>query len=134
MTPARMSAYRVVRAVLRGDDLPHALARSRDTLADHRDRALVCIARTRDDNRRTGRLQVTTVIPVGKKTQVTVSGIRKRRNARNGDGRVPNQFTTELSRKLSQGSGQYRLLRTKHSRKEVNGQLTSAYSVFFVLN
>ncbi len=41
MTPARMSAYRVVRAVLRGDDLPHALARSRDTLADHRDRALV---------------------------------------------------------------------------------------------
>jgi hypothetical protein len=100
----------------------------------HRDRALVYIARARDDNRRTGRLQVTTVIPVGKKTQVTVSGIRKRRDTGNGDGRVPNQFTTELSRKLSQGSGQYRLLRTMHSRKEVHGQLTCAYSVFFVLN
>ena len=41
MTPARMAAYRVLRAVLGGDDLPHALARIRDTLADHRDRALV---------------------------------------------------------------------------------------------
>ena len=41
MTPARSAAYRVLRAVLGGDDLPHALARIRDTLADDRDRALV---------------------------------------------------------------------------------------------
>ena len=36
-----MAAYRVLRAVLGGDDLPHALARVRDTLTDDRDRALV---------------------------------------------------------------------------------------------
>ena len=41
MTPARMAAYHVLRAVLGGDDLPNALARVRDTLADDRDRALV---------------------------------------------------------------------------------------------
>ena len=41
MTPARLAAYRVLRAVLAGDDLPDALARVRDTLADDRDRALV---------------------------------------------------------------------------------------------
>ena len=41
MTPARTAAYRVLRAVLGGDDLPHALARVRDTLPDDRDRALV---------------------------------------------------------------------------------------------
>ena len=41
MTPARTAAYRVLRAVLGGDDLPHALARVRDSLADDRDRALV---------------------------------------------------------------------------------------------
>lgn len=38
---ARTAAYRVVRAVLRGDDLPRALAGLRDPLADDRDRALV---------------------------------------------------------------------------------------------
>ncbi len=38
---ARTAAYRVVQAVLRGDDLPRALARFRDPLADARDRALV---------------------------------------------------------------------------------------------
>ncbi len=38
---ARTAAYHVVRAVLRGDDLPRALAESRDPLADDRDRALV---------------------------------------------------------------------------------------------
>ena len=38
---ARTAAYRVVRAVLRGDDLPRALAEFRDPLADDRDRALV---------------------------------------------------------------------------------------------
>jgi 16S rRNA (cytosine967-C5)-methyltransferase len=36
-----MAAYRVLRAVYGGDDLPHALARVRDTLGDDRDRALV---------------------------------------------------------------------------------------------
>ena len=41
MTPARMAAYRVLRAVLAGDDLPDALALVRDTLDDDRDRALV---------------------------------------------------------------------------------------------
>ena len=41
MIPARMAAYRVLRAVLGGDDLPHALARVRDVLIDDRDRALV---------------------------------------------------------------------------------------------
>ena len=41
MTPARAAAYRVLRAVFGGDDLPHALARIRDTLGDERDRALV---------------------------------------------------------------------------------------------
>ena len=41
MTPARTAAYRVLRAVFGGDDLPHALARVRDTLGDDRDRALV---------------------------------------------------------------------------------------------
>ena len=41
MTPARLAAYRVLRAVSAGDDLPHALARVRDSLADDRDRALV---------------------------------------------------------------------------------------------
>ena len=41
MTPARTAAYRVLQAVLAGDDLPDALARVRDTLADDRDRALV---------------------------------------------------------------------------------------------
>ena len=41
MTPARTAAYRVLRAVLGGDDLPNALARVRDTLGDDRDRALV---------------------------------------------------------------------------------------------
>ena len=41
MTPARMAAYRVLRAVLDGDDLPRALALVRDTLVDDRDRALV---------------------------------------------------------------------------------------------
>ena len=38
---ARTAAYHVVRAVLRGDDLPRALAGTRDPLADDRDRALV---------------------------------------------------------------------------------------------
>ena len=38
---ARTAAYRVVQAVLCGDDLPRALARFRDPLADDRDRALV---------------------------------------------------------------------------------------------
>ena len=38
---ARTAAYRVVQAVLRGDDLPRALAEFRDPLADDRDRALV---------------------------------------------------------------------------------------------
>ena len=38
---ARTAAYRVVQAVLRGDDLPRALAEFRDPLADERDRALV---------------------------------------------------------------------------------------------
>ena len=38
---ARTAAYRVVRAVLGGDDLPRALAGLRDPLADGRDRALV---------------------------------------------------------------------------------------------
>lgn len=38
---ARTTAYRVVQTVLRGDDLPRALARFRDPLADDRDRALV---------------------------------------------------------------------------------------------
>ena len=38
---ARAAAFRVVRAVLRGDDLPRALAEFRDALADDRDRALV---------------------------------------------------------------------------------------------
>ena len=38
---ARTAAYHVVRAVLRGDDLPRALAGLRDPLADDRDRALV---------------------------------------------------------------------------------------------
>ena len=38
---ARTAAYQVVRAVLRGDDLPRALAGLRDPLADDRDRALV---------------------------------------------------------------------------------------------
>ena len=38
---ARTAAYRVVRAVLGGDDLPRALAGLRDPLADDRDRALV---------------------------------------------------------------------------------------------
>ncbi|HIN12395.1 MAG TPA: transcription antitermination protein NusB, partial [Acidobacteria bacterium] len=41
MTPARTAAYRVLRAVFGGDDLPNALARVRDTLGDDRDRALV---------------------------------------------------------------------------------------------
>ena len=41
MTPARMAAYRVLRAVFAGDDLPNALARVRDSLGDGRDRALV---------------------------------------------------------------------------------------------
>ena len=41
MTSARTAAYHVLRAVLGGDDLPHALARVRDTLPDDRDRALV---------------------------------------------------------------------------------------------
>ena len=41
MTPARTAAYRVLQAVFGGDDLPHALARVRDSLADDRDRALV---------------------------------------------------------------------------------------------
>ena len=41
MTPARVAAYRVLRAVLRGEDLPRALAQIRDALADRRDRALV---------------------------------------------------------------------------------------------
>ena len=38
---ARAAAYDVVQAVLRGDDLPRALAAFRDPLADDRDRALV---------------------------------------------------------------------------------------------
>ncbi len=38
---ARTAAYRVVQAVLRGDDLPRALAEFRDPLGDDRDRALV---------------------------------------------------------------------------------------------
>ena len=38
---ARTAAYHVVRAVLRGDDLPRALAELRDPLPDDRDRALV---------------------------------------------------------------------------------------------
>ena len=38
---ARTAAYHVVRAVLRGDDLPRALAELRDPLAEDRDRALV---------------------------------------------------------------------------------------------
>ena len=38
---ARTAAFRVVQAVLRGDDLPRALAEFRDPLADGRDRALV---------------------------------------------------------------------------------------------
>lgn len=38
---ARAAAFRVVRAVLGGDDLPRALAELRDPLADDRDRALV---------------------------------------------------------------------------------------------
>ena len=38
---ARSAAYDVVQAVLRGDDLPRALAAFRDRLADDRDRALV---------------------------------------------------------------------------------------------
>ena len=41
MTPARTAAYRVLRAVFGGDDLPNVLARVRDTLDDDRDRALV---------------------------------------------------------------------------------------------
>ena len=41
MTPARTAAYRVLRAVFGGDDLPAALARVRNTLGDERDRALV---------------------------------------------------------------------------------------------
>ena len=41
MTPARSAAYRVLRAVFGGDDLPNALARVRDSLGDDRDRALV---------------------------------------------------------------------------------------------
>jgi 16S rRNA (cytosine967-C5)-methyltransferase len=41
MTSARTAAYHVLRAVRGGDDLPHALARVRDTLPDDRDRALV---------------------------------------------------------------------------------------------
>ena len=41
MTPARTAAYHVLQAVCGGDDLPNALARVRDTLADDRDRALV---------------------------------------------------------------------------------------------
>ena len=41
MTPARTAAYRVLRAVFGGDDLPDALARFRDALGDERDRALV---------------------------------------------------------------------------------------------
>ena len=41
MTPARTAAYRVLRAVFGGDDLPNALARVRDALGDDRDRALV---------------------------------------------------------------------------------------------
>jgi len=41
MTPARAAAYRVLRAVLGGDDLPNALTRVRDNLGDDRDRALV---------------------------------------------------------------------------------------------
>ena len=41
MTRARTAAYRVLRAVAAGDDLPDALARLRDILADERDRALV---------------------------------------------------------------------------------------------
>ena len=38
---ARTAAWRVVQAVLGGDDLPRALAAFRDPLADHRDRAMV---------------------------------------------------------------------------------------------
>ena len=41
MTPARGAAYRVLLAVVGGEDLPTALARVRDTLDDDRDRALV---------------------------------------------------------------------------------------------
>ncbi|MDE0828339.1 MAG: 16S rRNA (cytosine(967)-C(5))-methyltransferase RsmB [Vicinamibacterales bacterium] len=41
MSVARMAAYWVLRAVLEGEDLPRALVRERDSLADQRDRALV---------------------------------------------------------------------------------------------
>jgi len=81
MTPARLAAYRVLRAVSAGDDLPRALARVRNNLTDDRDRALVTeitsgvlrwqasldhlIARTA--GRPTGRLdaEVLTVLRVG---------------------------------------------------------------------
>ena len=41
MTAARLAAYRALRDVLEGSDLPAALARVRDSLQDDRDRALV---------------------------------------------------------------------------------------------